>query len=527
MGSTDLPRTLALLGHMHGLATWPMVSAPGTNSPGAVAIRSIGGTTRVLPRSVTSILSGLSPTSIADAITKALLAGLFHSLLGWVAGGASSLVGVLGDALSSTTQPVLTGSAFSSEFELMAALSAAVALPFVAVAAIQAIIRQEPGSLLKSVLVRLPLALLFTGVSVQFVALGLVATDQASALLIGAAGDPTRRMLSGLVTALAQPGGFGLAAFGGFLVVLSASVVAFVLWLELAVRSAAIAAAALFLPLALVGLAWPATSHWARRLGETLAALVLSKLVIAAVLALAAGLLVSPSGVAGVVEGVALLAVAAFAPFALLKLVPMIEAGAVGHLEGLGRRPVQAAERLGRELGLEGGGVAALAGLGGLMAHRVEGLGSSTQPTGGVSEGPWTPDRPTYGGSGGGQAGSAVRGPARPAGPPASAGHAAPSGPSGSAASPESEGGSVASFPLPGGVTGPTSAEGPVGTSVFRRTGSAVSPVPPPTSSEQLGGAKPAGAFAPVGSQTLPGSNGSLDIARSGLQAEQSEPDDG
>ena len=66
---------------------------------------------------------------------------------------------------------------------------------------------------------------------------------------------------------------------------LTAAVVAFVLWLELAVRSAAIGAAALFLPLALVGLAWPATSHWARRLGETLAALVLSKLVIAAVLA--------------------------------------------------------------------------------------------------------------------------------------------------------------------------------------------------------------------------------------------------
>ena len=128
-------------------------------------------------------------------------------------------------------------------------------------------------------------------------------------------------------TGLGQPAGLGLAAFGGFLVVLSAAVVAFVLWLELAVRSAAIAAASLFLPLALVGLAWPATSHWARRLGETLAALVLSKLVIAAVLALAAGLLVSSSGVAGVVEGVALLAVAAFAPFALLKLVPVVEAG--------------------------------------------------------------------------------------------------------------------------------------------------------------------------------------------------------
>ena len=229
----------------------------------------------------------------------------------------------------------------------MAVLSAGVALPLLAVGAIQAIIRQEPGGLLRSALVRLPLALLFTGVSVQLVALGLAATDQASAMVLGAAGDPTHRLLLGLVAGLEQTGGPGLAAFGAFLVVLTAAVVAFVLWLELAVRSAAIAAASLFLPLALVGLAWPATSHWARRLGETLAALVLSKLVIASVLALAAGLLGSSSGVAGVVEGVALLAVAAFAPFALLKLVPAVEAGAVAHLEGLGQRPVRAGQRLG------------------------------------------------------------------------------------------------------------------------------------------------------------------------------------
>ena len=162
---------------------------------------------------------------------------------------------------------------------------------------------------------RLPLALLFTGVSVQLVALGLAATDQASAMMLDAAGDPTHQLLLGLVDR-ARPSRAGSAwrPSAAFLVVLAAAIVAFVLWLELAVRSAAIAAASLFLPLALAGLAWPATAHWARRLGETLAALVLSKLVIAAVLALAAGLLGSSSGLAGVVEGVALLAVAGIRP---------------------------------------------------------------------------------------------------------------------------------------------------------------------------------------------------------------------
>jgi hypothetical protein len=361
-----------------------------------------------------------------------LLAGFFHTLSTWVASGAASIVGVLGAALSSTTQPVLSGSAFGSEFDLMALLSAAMALPLVAAGAIQAIIRQEPGGLLRSVLVRLPLALLFTGISVQLVVLGLEATDQASAMVLGATGDPARRLLTGLATGLAQPGNFGLAAFGGFLVALSAAVVAFMLWLELAVRSAAIAAASLFLPLALVGLAWPATSQWARRLGETLAALVLSKLVIASVLALAAGLLVSPKGVSSIVEGVALLAMAAFSPFALLRLVPAFEAGAAAHLEGLGRRAVRGVDRLGTDLGLtEAGGVAALAGLGAHLMSRgadssggsggtgISGAGSADSLAD-LNVGSWTADRPTYGPSEDG----ATRAP----------GSSEPSGPAGSSA---------------------------------------------------------------------------------------------
>jgi hypothetical protein len=121
--------------------------------------------------------------------------------------------------------------------------------------------------------------------------------------------------------------------------------------------------------------------------------LVISKFAIASVLALAAGLLLGSSGLAAVVQGVALLAMAAFAPFALLKLVPVVEAGAVAHLEGLGRRSVRAAERLGTgALGLDGGGVAALAGLGGLKS--AGGKVSGGADTGGSSLRPFGEWRP-------------------------------------------------------------------------------------------------------------------------------------
>ena len=258
MGSTDHSHRLTLLGHVHGLAVVPSVpSATGTGGSGGITgvLRSIEGTVGALSHTIGGVFAGIGGTGLVDSLTKALLGGFFHSLLVWVASGAASLVVVLGKVLSASTEPVLTGSAFRSEFDVMAVLSAGVALPLLAVGAIQAIIRQEPGVLLRSALVRLPLALLFTGVSVQLVALGLAATDQASAMVLRAAGDPTHRLLLGLVSGLERTGGLGLAAFGAFLVVLTAAIVAFVLWLELAVRSAAIAAASLFLPLALVGLA--------------------------------------------------------------------------------------------------------------------------------------------------------------------------------------------------------------------------------------------------------------------------------
>ena len=134
-----------------------------------------------------------------------------------------------------------------------------------------------------------------------------------------------------------------MATFVLLLVGLLVAMGAFVLWLELLVRAAAVYAAVLFLPLALATLVWPAISHMCRRLVETMAALILSKFVIVATLSLAAGAISSGtagtgdagSGFASVLAGGALLVLATFVPFSILRLIPMIEAGAVGHLDGL------------------------------------------------------------------------------------------------------------------------------------------------------------------------------------------------
>ncbi|MCU1494691.1 MAG: conjugal transfer protein TrbL [Acidimicrobiaceae bacterium] len=271
----------------------------------------------------------------------------------WVASGAASLLKALGSVLTSTTTPDLA-KGFPSEFSVMSVIGAAVALPLLVLAVIRAIIHQDVTEVLRAAFLRLPAAILLSAAAVELVSLGLQASDEMSSALLAAAGHPVEGFVGALVADVTGIGaltsGVGGVAIGGFaatLLALVAAIVSFLLWLELVVRSAAVAVATLFLPLALAGLVWPATAHWAKRLAETLAALVLSKVVIAGTLALAGVTMTSGGGLSAFVEGVALIVLATVAPFALLRLVPMIESGAVAHLDGLTHRARHAAVQAG------------------------------------------------------------------------------------------------------------------------------------------------------------------------------------
>ncbi|MHB1988801.1 MAG: hypothetical protein ACYCSF_12595 [Acidimicrobiales bacterium] len=286
---------------------------------------------------VSSAVGGLVHAAAAEAVNL-----WFGQFVRFIAHMDVSTVQRLWAIVSSTTEPVLEGPAWHSEFSTMAVIGATVVLPLLFAATIHAVVRQDAGGLARTAFVRVPLALLFTAVAVELVSLGLRATDQACSSLIHSAGQPLSALFNHMAIVLAGPNVANLAV--NFLYLLLAGLLAFVVWIELAVRSAAVAVATLFLPLALGGSAFPATSHWARRLGETLTALVLSKFAIVAVLTLAVGTLGDPrSGMASVVEGITLLGLAAIAPLALARILPMVETGAAAHLDGLGRHSMRTA----------------------------------------------------------------------------------------------------------------------------------------------------------------------------------------
>src|SRR4051812_33897913 len=89
---------------------------------------------------------------------------------------------------------------------------------------------------------------------------------------------------------------------------------------------------------------WSQTAHWARRLADMLAAIILAKFTIAVAFAVAASMLgearSGSGGLTAVLAGCAVLLVAALSPWVLLRLIPFAERAAA---DGLNRSHVRGA----------------------------------------------------------------------------------------------------------------------------------------------------------------------------------------
>lgn len=272
------------------------------------------------------------------------------TITSWVADSAQWLLGKVINFIDDSTSPDLTAAWFTERYRFMIGLAALVLLPMLLLAAIRAVLQQDVSQLLRSFFLYLPAAILGTFVAVFFTQALLEATDALSAAVAdGIAGDVSTifdSVGSGLSNSVggASPGAPSFAIFFGALLLIIGS---FFVWLELLVRSAAVTVSVFFFPLILAGLVWPATARWTKRLIEILMALILSKFVIVAVISLATAALSNPGGggFGAVMGGAALMLMAAFSPFALLRLMPLVEGAAIEHLQGMGRRPVETARQ--------------------------------------------------------------------------------------------------------------------------------------------------------------------------------------
>jgi hypothetical protein len=287
--------------------------------------------------------------ALAKDAAKAAAQATLGALVKWVADGAVAILDRIGKEITASPEPHLNDLWFAKHVKVMQSLAVLIVLPLLLVALISAIIHQDPGRLTRAVAVYLPVAVLSEFVAVQLTQLALTATDElCSAVSTGMGNDVAGAFHNVGVIMQLGDAPTGTVLTGGFLTLVVALLVvvgAVLIWLELLLRSAAIYIAVLFLPLTLAGLVWPTTARWAKRLVEILVALILSKFVVFAVISLAAsGLNAAPKdGLAAGLGGAALFLLAGFAPFVVLRLVPVVEANVISHMEGTARAPVMAA----------------------------------------------------------------------------------------------------------------------------------------------------------------------------------------
>jgi hypothetical protein len=310
------------------------------------------------------------------------------------------------------------------------ALAAVLMVGFLLAAIVQGLLAGDPGAMLRSALVEVPISVAATAVLVSVTQLLLGVTDESSNLVLDRVPEDLGRFFSGFGTA-ANFATSGLA--GGVILVLFLAG-ALMVWIELLVRSSLLYWLVAAAPLLAAARVWPAARGAFAKLCEIGLALILSKFAIALALGLGAAALAgggpNPGDVgtqvgtdlAGLLTGAVLMGLAAFTPFVLLRLLPLVE-GAVAA-QGISRSPVRAAQA-----GMQGAyyikGLDRMAGVGAGGAGAGGGVGGAAVGGGGAKGGAGGADPA---GGAGGAGGAGPEGGAGPAGGRARAGSAGGAG---------------------------------------------------------------------------------------------------
>jgi uncharacterized membrane protein YgcG len=323
----------------------PVCGAAGVvNGAVAAGCEGIGNGGRVLTAGkqlITGNVGGAVNTAVggaAQVVASTASTALGLAAIGtWVVGGAEVVLNEAAAALGQTTAPQLRTTWFSSTYWRMAAIATVLTLPFLFAAAVQALIRSDLALLARATFGYLPLAMLAVAIAAPVTMLLLAASDQLCGFISSAAGNASAHFLANAAVVIAGLTAFTRSPFLAFLVGLFMIGAAFALWIELLMREAAVYVIVLMLPLAFAAMVWPARRIWAVRAVELLVALILSKFVIVAVLSLGGAAISASAGhssITGIMAGAVLVTLAAFSPWAMLRLVPLAElaSGAAGAL---------------------------------------------------------------------------------------------------------------------------------------------------------------------------------------------------
>ncbi len=249
----------------------------------------------------------------------------------------------------------------------IATLALVLTLLFLMLAVVQGLFAGDIGGMVRATLIEVPVTI---GATVALVAV--------TELLLGLVDGASAMVLAGVPEALGHFfEGFGTAAsiesqgVLGILMVMVFLLGAILVWIELVVRSSLIYLLMAAAPLTLAARVWPAARGAWRRLAELGIALIVSKFAIALALGLGAAALAGAGpkqgdlgtqaglDLASLMTGASIMLLAAFTPFIVLKLLPIVEGAVIA--QGISRSPVRAAQT-GMQAGYYANGLSRMAG---------------------------------------------------------------------------------------------------------------------------------------------------------------------
>ncbi|MCP3988649.1 MAG: hypothetical protein GY724_06235 [Actinomycetia bacterium] len=386
----------------------------------------------------------------AGGIGESVVAGAFDYFARWVAVGAIGAIDLVWSGIDGTTTPSI--SLDSSVFDTSVAAARSLAFPLLILAALYSLLKRDSEIAIKSAFLYLPGSVVGMVVAGYVITALLAATDQLSAAYLDDGQTGVAVWLDNLGSTIAAGVGFTAPIL---LVIFSFVLIAgsILVWLVMIVRSAAIVITYAFMPLAFAAIIFPATRGWIKRLIEIQLSFILAKPVIVAVLALGSQTLNEvDNSLVAMMQAAALFYLAAFSPFALMKLLPFVGHEAVAAMEQPSGAPNRAfATAVGVVGGQKLAGFLAGSQQAGPAASTVSastsGGGGDSGGAVGSSGGGISPDSGS--GSGGPAAGGGSLGPSESGGA-GSGGSPSSGGPSGSSGPDSASGGG-----LPGGSARP------------------------------------------------------------------------
>lgn len=262
-----------------------------------------------------------------------LIAAPFDWLAQAMGQAAAWLFKAVWAVFDTTTLVDVTGAEYVGVYNILFGAAVFVMLIFFCLQLITGLVHRDPTALsragiglAKSVLGSF-IAITLTGTLLEItdqLAIGIV---QASGNTMEGMGDRIALLAAGLTTInIAAPGVGSIVTI--FLAGLAISAAAIV-WFSLLIRKALLLVAIVFAPIALAGFSWDATKGWFGKWAAFVIALILSKLVLVVIFLVAIAQVSAPieadlASISDPIAGIALMFVAAFAPYLTYKFISFV-----------------------------------------------------------------------------------------------------------------------------------------------------------------------------------------------------------